>query len=199
MKRRYSHLQHARAARNKVATLDDVATRLLSRLASNAHTLLGLPQDTPHSAIRLIRAYFGRPDAVHVARPERLDGRAASWRRGDDLDATFMVDQHADPVAMQRDLSRAFAEYLLMLPEMAVPFSRDAVEMLARQLTVTDRCVLDDYATVGNNIEALSAWWMLEEVETVLRIHEVLRASMPSGVVRAAGGWSANVEIARSA
>lgn len=136
---------------------------------------------------------------MQVARAERLDGRAASWRRGDDLDATFMVDREASPVAMQRDLSRAFAEYLLMLPEIDVTCSRDSIEMLARQLTVTDRCVLDDYAIIGNDIDALSAWWMLDDVDTALRIHEVLRASMPSGVVRAAGGWSTGVEIARSA
>lgn len=110
-----------------------------------------------------------------------------------------MVDVDASPSEMQRDLSRSFAEYLLMLPEIEVAWSRESVEMLARQLTVTDRCVLDDYAMVGNDIEALSAWWLLDDVETVLRIHEVLRASMPSGVVRAAGAWSASVEIARSA
>lgn len=179
--------------------MDDVSTRILSRLASNAHTLLGLPQVTPTSAIRLIRAYFGQSDAVQIARADRLDGRAAAWRRGDELDATFMVDRGASPVHMQRDLSRAFAEYLLMLPEIEVPYSRESVEMLARQLTVTDRCVLDDYAIIGNDIEALAAWWMLDDVDTVLRIHEVLRASMPSGVVRAASGWTSTVEIARSA
>lgn len=193
-------MQHARAARNKVATLDDVSIRILSRIASNAHAILGLSQGTPTSAIRMIRAYFGQIDAVQGARTERLDGRAAAWRRGDDQDATFMVDVSAHPLAMQRDLARAFAEYLLMLPLIEVAFSRDAVHLLARQLTVTDRCVLDDYALVGNDIEALSAWWLLDDVDTVLRIHEVLRASMPSGVVRAASNWSPSAgDLSRSA
>lgn len=153
----------------------------------------------PTSAIRLIRAYFGQADAVQIARPERLDGRAATWRRGDELEATFMVNCLASPIEMQRDLSRSFAEYLLMLPAIEVRCSREAVELLARQLTVTDRCVLDDYALVGNDIEALSAWWLLDDVDTVLRIHEVLRASMPSGVVRAAGNWSVSTDLADSA
>lgn len=194
-----SHLLHGRARRNKVATVDDVSTRTLSRIASNAHAILGLSQVTPTSAVRLIRAYFGHPDAIRCSSADRLDGRAATWRRGEDLDATFLVDPDANPAAMQRDLARSFAEYLLLLPALELPCTPEAVAALARFLTVSDRCVLDDYAAVGNDISALAGWWMLDEVDTVLRIHEVLRASMPSGIVRAAPLLAPRAEVARTA
>jgi len=166
--------------------VDECTCKALERLASSTYESLGIDPQTPASAIRLIRAYFGREAAVAQVSPSSLAGRPTAMRL-DGCEATFLVDPAASPLQMQQGLSRDFATYLLLFGASGdIACSTDAVETLARQLTVLSPCVLDDCSAFGNDIASLSGWWLLDSADTALRIHEVLRASMPSGVVRAA-------------
>lgn len=169
-----------------VATVDDLTSKAIGRLARRTHAVVGCDPHAPTSAIAMIRGYFGRHGAVLVADADRLDGRAATMRL-DGIEATFAVSPHAEAKDVQRELAREFARYLLLfVVDAEIDAADEAVELLARHLTVARECVLDDYAEHGGDVAALSDWWMLSEADAGLRLHEVLRASMPSGVVRTA-------------
>lgn len=169
-----------------VATVDDYTSKAIARLARRAHAVVGGDPHVPTSAVRMVRSYFGRRTAVLEADAERLDGRVVTMRL-DGVEATFAVRAGAPPKDVQRELAREFARYLLFFAtEFELEATEEAIAFLARHLTVTGVCVLDDVTNYGGDVAALADWWMLSEEDAALRIHEVLRASMPSGVVRTA-------------
>ena len=166
-----------------VATVDDYTSKALARLARRTHDVVGSDPHAPTSAVAMIRAYFGRTDAVVIAADARLDGRAATMRL-DGIEATFAIDATACAKDVQRELAREFARYLLFFAaDCAIEVTDEAIRALGRRLTVSVPCVLDDYAEYPGDVAALADWWMLSEEDAAILIHEVLRASMPSGAV----------------